>query len=190
MALMRIPVALFLILIGSPLAAATGCEDVWFTRNLIMDRAGYCFASPLGQALFDNSDCVGTHVQPASPDQAVVDQILALEAQFGCRVDTNRTWLDLSDINFRRALTNHPVKDEFEWGCLGWTGPVTPLHAGYHAPLRAIGQISPGDYVSFAYLSDAPGWMYVTTHAPVWGALKSAGWLYWPENQPCAAEAG
>ncbi len=178
----------------SPLSAATGCEDVWFTRNLIMDRAGQCFASPLGQALFDNSDCTATNVRPAFADQTVVDQILALEAQFGCRVDTSRTWLDLPDINFRRVLTNHPVKGDGEWACQGWLGPVTPLYAGHHAPLRAIGQITPGEHVSFGHPSSAPNWSYITSHAPGdrgdSGPLTSAGWLYWPGDMPCAAEAG
>lgn len=189
-AMIRGFVTAILLLAAAPLRAETGCEDIWFTRNLVMDRAGYCFSTPLGRALFDNSDCIGTHVTPDPAGQALINRIRALEAQHGCRVDTSRRWLDMKDINFRKALTVLPIRDDFESGCLGWTGTTTPLYAGYFEPLHAIGQVTPGDYVSYAYLSDAPGWSYVTIHAPVWGAFKSAGWLYWPGEPPCADFAG
>lgn len=188
--MLRVCSLLVTLLLAAPLRAETGCEDIWFTRNLVMDRAGYCFSSPLAQALFDNSDCIGTQVALDPASQALVSRIQALEAQHGCRVDTSRRWLDMDDIHFRKALTVLPIRDEFEGGCLGWTGAVTQLYAGYYAPLQAIGQIAPGDYVSYAHLSDAPGWAYVTVHAPVWGAFKSAGWLYWQGEPPCADFAG
>ena len=175
---------------ASPALAATGCEDIWFTRNLIMDRAGYCFSSTLGQELFDNSDCTGTTVTLDPRSEAIVDRIRALEAEHGCNVDTNRTYLDIKDLQFRRALVDLPIMAEGDWGCLGWTGPEVPLYNSYHEGYQPIGRLQPGDYVSFAFLSDAEGWRYVTTHAPVWGPLRSAGWLYWPERHPCAEEAG
>lgn len=190
--LMRFMLSALATVLSGPVWAASGCEDVWFTRNLIMDRAGYCFDSPLGRALFDNAGCIGKSVTLDPASQAVVTQIRGIEARFACRVDTNQQWLDLPDINFRRALTSHPIRDEFEWACLGWTGPVTPLHAGYNAPLQVIGQIAPGDYVSSSHLY-VSGWSYVTTHAPSFRTLHSAGWVYWPESagrMPCADEAG
>ena len=42
--------ALLCALLASPAAASDVCDDLWFTRNLIMDRAGYCFGSVLGRA--------------------------------------------------------------------------------------------------------------------------------------------
>lgn len=183
-----------LLFLAAPAQAADGCEDIWFTRNLIMDRAGYCFGSPLGQAMFDNSDCVGKQVQPDPYFQPVIDEILRLEKTHSCRVDTSRTWLDIDDIAYRKALTDLPVRDEFEGGCLGWTGPLTPLYKGHHEPFEQLGQITPGDYVSYAYYSahgaNQAGWAYVTTHPPGWGTLKSAGWLYWQGEPPCADYAG
>jgi hypothetical protein len=172
-----------------PSFAADGCEDVWFTRNLVMDRAGYCFSSTLGQELFDNSDCVGRSVQPDPYGQQIVQQILAIERQHGCRVDTNRVWLDLPDIAFRRVLRTHPIRDEFESACLGWTGEVTPLYDGFSEPFRQIGQITAGDVVSFSHIPVAE-WTYVTTHTQGFGALKSAGWLYVTGELPCADFAG
>jgi hypothetical protein len=183
---------MLLALLLSPAAAAaglTGCEDIWFTRNQIMDRAGYCFSSPLGRALFDNADCRGSEVALDPAAQAQVAEIQALEARHGCRVDTGRGWLDMPDLAFRRALWDLPIRDEFEGGCLGWTGPAVALHAGHRPGSPMIGRVDPGDYISFAYLP-VDGWTYVTTHAPVWGPLRSAGWLNTGGAElPCAGYA-
>ena len=187
---MRILAALLVICLSPSIVAAAACDDLWFTRNLIMDRAGMCFGTPLGQALFDNADCSGSQVRLSPENLDVVNQLQSLEAIIGCRIDTSRQWLDLPDIEFRRVLTTHPVLDRLAWGCNGWTGPAVPLYAGYHAPLQAIGQISPGDFVVFDHISGVPNWSYVTSHTYNHGALKSAGWLYWPGESPCADIAG
>lgn len=189
---MRNLAALLVICLSPSVVAAGACEDLWFTRNLIMDRAGYCFSSPLGQAMFDNSDCIGTQVQLGLPDMDVINRLRSIEAGLACRMNTNQTWLDLPDIEFRRMLSTHPVLDDqaLGWGCNGWTGPAVSLYAGYHAPLQAIGQIVPGDYVVFKHYSGVPGWSYVTSHTYNHAALKSAGWLYWPGDDPCVDIAG
>lgn len=180
-----------MLLTATPALSAEGCVDVWFTRNLIMDRAGYCFGSPLGQALFDNSDCTGQQVQLDPVSQAMVSRIQALEAQYQCRVNTQMQWIDMDDIAFRRVLRDLPIRQDGQWGCLGWTGVEAPLYDGYSAPLHAIGKVLPGDYVLFEH-EGLPGhdWVYVTVHTPVWDGFKSAGWLYWPDQIPCASEAG
>ena len=54
---MRFVLTFLLSLCVTPAFALDHCEEWWFTRNLVFDRAGYCFSSPLGQAVFDNSDC-------------------------------------------------------------------------------------------------------------------------------------
>lgn len=178
-----------LLLLASPLYAIEGCEDVWFTRNLVMDRAGYCFSTPLAQTLFDNSDCTGTEVTLTPADTALLARIRSLEAQHGCNVDTSRTWFDMPDILFRKALSVLPVRMDGQWGCLGWTGPQTPLYSGYHEPFHAIGRVDPGDYVLFEHEGTGQ-WQYVTVHIGDFDVFKSAGWLYWTDRMPCAAEAG
>lgn len=46
----------------------TSCESLWVERNQILNVAGQCFETALGQAVFDNGDCIpGT---PALPDVA------------------------------------------------------------------------------------------------------------------------
>lgn len=170
--------------LSAPLTASVACDDLWLTRNQVMDRAGYCFGSVLGQAMFDNSDCTGQQVQLSSYDMETVQQVRALEAQIGCRVDTSRTWLSLMDINFRHALTSYPVLDELPGMCRGWLGPQTPLYAGHQEPFRAIGQILPGDDVGYDHLS-VGDWSYVTVHVPFGDGMKSAGWLYAPQSNGC-----
>jgi hypothetical protein len=187
---MRYLLTCCLLCFAAPAGAASGCEDVWFTRNLIMDRAGFCFASPLGQALFDNSDCTGQQVQLDPGAQALLERIRALEARHQCRVDTTRSTLPIVDMAFRRALRDLPVAADGEWACIGWTGPVTQLYDGHTAPLRPIGQIQPGDYVGFGFETPHADWAYVTIHTQGWSSFKSAGWLYWPGDKPCATQAG
>jgi len=62
---MRAFLALLLAALAAPAAALEICDELWFTRNLIYDRAGYCFSSPLGRAVFDNSDCTGSALKIA-----------------------------------------------------------------------------------------------------------------------------
>ncbi len=166
---------LMLALLASPAHAQDACYDVWFTRNLHFDRAGYCFDSPLGQAIFDNSDCTGTSITLTPQAKQQVDEIKQLEAMHGCQVDTNRTSLEISDIATRRQLRDLPIRDEFESGCLGWQGRPVSLHAGTGPDTPEIGRIEPGDYVLFSFLP-VGDWSYVTVHTHDFSALKSGGW--------------
>lgn len=187
------PLLFFLIsLMAGPLSAAEGCLDVWFTRNLIMDRAGHCFSSPLGQTLFDNADCKGQVGALSPQDQAIVNHIREVEARHGCQVNTNQTWADIPDINFRKVLTDLPIRDEFEWACIGWTAQAAALYAGRYGSARVLGHVQPGDYVNVEHygLPHVEAWSYVLVFHPGGQALKSAGWLYWPGQMPCAQEAG
>lgn len=165
----------FLCLVAAPAAASDICHDLWFTRNLIMDRAGYCFGSALGQAVFDNSGCVGKSVALDSRSARLVGQIQTLEAGQGCRVDTKRGFLDLDDRLIRQRLWDLPIRDEFESACLGWLGPVTPLLAGHDQSALAVGRIQPGDYISYEHVPVGV-WTYVTARTPDW-QIKSGGWL-------------
>ena len=172
---MRAFLYLLLALIPTAAAASDGCHDLWFTRNLIMDRAGYCFGSALGKATFDNSDCTGKSVSLDSGLRQLVDRIRSLERQYGCSVDTGSTRLDLNDLFVRFRLVDLPVAEEFPAGCLGWLGPQIQLHTGRDPNLPVIGRIGRGDYVGFFHVPDG-GWTYVTVADPDW-AVKGGGWM-------------
>ena len=182
---------LLLALLATPAMADDVCEDLWFTRNLIMDRAGYCFGSALGQAVFDNSDCIGKSVSVGAADQRLVNEIRAQEKVLECRVNTGRTRLGLADIETRRKLVNLPVRDEFESSCIHWLLDRAPLYAGHDEGTPIVGRVEPGDNIMWSHISAVEGWDYVTITGPDWGAVKSAGWLPSPKDtSACRQWAG
>ncbi|MEL6206394.1 MAG: DUF4453 domain-containing protein [Pseudomonadota bacterium] len=175
---MRILISAFLALLAAPALADNGCHDLWYTRNAIVDRAGYCFGSALGQAVFDNAGCIGKSVDLSPSAKRQVDQIRAIEAEAGCKVNTAQTRLHIDDLAIRRRLIDLPIRDEFASGCLGYGGAPIALRAGHSAGAPAIGQIEAGDYVLFAFYG-VGDWVYVTAHSDGWGRLKAGGWMDW-----------
>lgn len=119
--------------------ASAACDELWFSRNAMMDHAGYCFKSPLGQAVFDNSDCTTSEPKLSKSAQAMTAQIISNEAAFSCDVDTSRTSLP-PDVLFRsdqrRELATQPPVPA-HWGaeesCGGYLGDPLPVYA---APSR------------------------------------------------------
>lgn len=158
-----------------PLWASDACDDLWFTRNAIMDRAGYCFGSSLGKAIFDNTGCTGKSVALDEQAKQAVRQVQRLEKRIGCQVNTSGQSLDLEDLHIRRQLWHLPLLDELESACLGWLGPATPLSAGHSSTAPQVGLISPGDTIVYTHIP-VGSWSYVTTHDANW-RYKSAGWL-------------
>ena len=72
------------------IGARPSCEALWLERNQIFNLHGLCFRSPLGQAIYDNSDCSSAELRLASVDNERVTAIAAQEANYGCEVDTSR----------------------------------------------------------------------------------------------------
>lgn len=159
------PIAFLLALLPLPALAdvADDCPDLWFTRNLIADRAGYCFGSVLGQALFDNSGCIGKEIALTPTDEAKIARIREYERLRDCRIDTSQPRLDLYDAHIRRLLSDLPVSSGFEGACIRYRGPATPLYAGTSLSAPVIGEIRTGDNVSFAH-EPVGGWSYITTY--------------------------
>lgn len=58
------------------------CHDLWYARNLIYDRAGYCFQTAKAQSYFSNVGCTGG--LPSAAEMREVERLKALEQQFGC----------------------------------------------------------------------------------------------------------
>lgn len=156
----HLPMTLILCAAALPAAAQDVCEDLWFTRNLIFDRAGYCFSSNLGRAIFDNAGCIGNDVEPDPAEQWIVDAILAREALLDCDVDTTARSLDFPDIEVRRAMIDLPIRDEFGSGCIGWRGAPIALHTARDAGAPVIGWIGPGEDIYFGF-DQIDGWDFV-----------------------------
>ncbi|WP_264210302.1 DUF4453 domain-containing protein [Leisingera thetidis] len=162
-------------LLAFPVLASDACHDLWFTRNAVIDRAGYCFGSPLGQTIFDNRGCTGKSVSLPPQAERVVALVKEMETRFGCRVSNKQTYLNLDDQFLRYQLWDLPVRDEYESACLGWLGPVMGLRAGHRPDAPLVGRITPGDYVSHSHIP-VGSWSYVTTSGPDW-QVTSGGWL-------------
>lgn len=180
--------------IAAPMALAEGpqCEDWWFARNLILDRAGQCFATPLGQALFDNSDCVAP-AEALSPKAAdIVAQIRALEAEHACAVDTTRRALDdPGAVAPYRQMEDIPVRDIAESGCIGYRGARLELVTGARPDAAVIGWLEPGMSVGLAHFG-RDGYDYIQVF-PNPDTLDGAfaGWaLIGPALLPCDGYAG
>lgn len=166
--------AAILIVMPLPALATEICHDLWFTRNLIMDRAGYCFGSVLGKSIFDNSNCAGNSVSLSKAETSLVARFRGLEQELGCKVNTAQPLLSLEDMDVRRRLTDLPVRAEFESACIGWLGERVQLKAGHQPDATVVGEISRGDTIGYGHVSVGP-WEYVIVKHRDW-RFKSAGW--------------
>lgn len=183
-------------LLATPLAAQQDdplCEDLWFARNLIYDRAGHCFSSALGQALFDNSDCTTQNATLAPAQAAQVARIRESEAQYSCNINTQRTWLTYpEDLDPYRRMIDIPVRDFGASGCIGYRGPVLTLRNGANHGAAAIGEVRPGASITFAHWP-MNGWSYVSVHPNGYipGGPSDWGWVPIGEGMPtCDSYAG
>jgi hypothetical protein len=179
--------AVLLALVPS-LAQAASCESMWVTRNLIFDRAGYCFGSALGAAVFDNTGCIGSNVALSSADQQRVAEIREVEREYGCALDTSRPRIDLPLLTLWLSLDDIPRPDLFESACLGWRGPVVPLVSGTSAMARRLGEVLPGDTISFGHWP-VGDWSFVEIARG--GRLAGLGWTRLTiSDKTCDAFAG
>jgi hypothetical protein len=69
-------------------ANAQSCGDLWYERNEIYQRAGYCFKTARAISTFGNSGCQyhSEYDFPLTPRQrARIQSIVRLERDSGCR---------------------------------------------------------------------------------------------------------
>ncbi|GKY88839.1 YARHG domain-containing protein [Sinisalibacter aestuarii] len=188
--MIRPAAALIALSLASPALGYDECDDLWFARNLVFDRAGYCFASPLGRAVFDNTGCTGTGVA-LSPDAArLVAYVRAREAALGCAVDTTRTAPDLDrlDLLFAQEVVTAPGEDAS--GCLGWTGAPLDVLAGPRTDAPVLARVAPGDDIATGtvYFPDHPGWAHISVFRA--DRFHAMGWVRDVDWSLCAGSAG
>lgn len=133
-------------------AAASSCEEMWFVRNLVFDRAGMCFGSPL-----------------SARSAEIVAQIKGFEADLGCAVETSQTGFELPTEAALRAAEELPVPSPGESLCLGFNAPTVPLRAAPRLEAEVISSVTAGDAVGFGY-EPVAGWDYVVT-------ARGGGWM-------------
>lgn len=164
--------SLFVVL-GSPLAALTLCDDLWFTRNLVFDRAGYCFGSPLGQAVFDNADCTTSAPDLSKRDKAFIDRVRKVEADWSCQINTSRITIEVDDIQQRRAIRDLPIADGYESACIGWRGQRYLLFSERNTTTEPIGELLPGDTIGWFFAEEgAWGFLIISNE----GITRTTGW--------------
>lgn len=180
--------ALTLVLSVGPAAAQNDpfCEELWLSRNTVLDRAGQCFATPLGQAVFDNAGCVAGDTRLNPLDAEIVRVAEAVETWAGCAVDTEAGGLSVQAMTFRARLTELftvPVRIDTEAGCVNYQGPPVPLHAGISTNLTVIGMIEPGQTVLAAHQALRGGWQYLQVFAAD-GRFAHHGWAQGLNGDP------
>ncbi|MEM9754567.1 MAG: DUF4453 domain-containing protein [Pseudomonadota bacterium] len=170
--------AAFCIVCLSSTAAASAqsafCDELWYTRNLIFDRAGHCFQTPLGQAVFDNSDCTGS-ATPNPLDGQIVGMIRATEAASGCAVDTSRRSLpQVADYAIYGRVQTIPPRSQFESACISYIGTRIELRSGVRPDTAVIAAVEEGANITFAH-DPVAGWVFVV--ATNKDNTVAAGWM-------------
>ncbi len=145
-------------------AQASSCEHMWFLRNLIAHRAGHCFVSTLGRAVFGNEGCA-PGVQVPDADAARMQAVLAIERGFGCRVDVARPALGdpVAEWDWH-VIDLIPVPSGFQSSCFGYRLSSFDLRAAPHADAPVVGMVLKGDSIAFNY-EDEGDWMFLLTDA-------------------------
>lgn len=178
---------------GPALANPVYCERPWFIRNLIFDRAGYCFSSTLGQAVFDNSDCIGTDVALSPRDREAVALIREMEDFLDCDMDTSVQHLQMiHEFDHLRRFALLPIPVDAASGCIGYLGPELPLLTApndYDGPI--MGHTTRDSSILFDFLPE-DGWEFVTVFPNGWeGPEGPSGWVEMGRSMPeCRQYAG
>lgn len=173
---------------SGPALALNVCDDLWFTRNLIFDRAGYCFSSELGQAIFDNTDCVEGEVELTPRAEALVALIRSDEDGLQCRVDDTRTTLDVPEIATRMRMQDLPIATLYESACVGWLGDSLELRTARNDEAEVIGTAERGDALAFQF-QDEGAWSFIEVLGQ--DGLLGMGWAKVQiAEENCVAIAG
>ncbi len=182
-----------LISIYTPAAAFSPCDDLWFTRNLLFARNGYCFASPLGQAVFGNAGCFTSDPGLDAQERDVLADVRDREKALECHVDNQRQQLDVDLIEQRKQMLDLPYATEFEAACVGWLGPALPIHNASHVDSHVIGHLQKGDQIDFFHeeLVDEAGndWFFITQRRQ--DTVVGIGWVFFGDDlDKCEMFAG
>ena len=178
----RLPaIALALMLPLNSIAHAIDiCPDLWLSRNAMYNEAGQCFRSPLGQALFDNSDCTQQLQEVDKDIHAKVAKIRRYERENACNVDTERAEIDVHLIALRLLLRDHPVADGMESTCFGIrSNGLVPLHIAKNEASKITGYIEDGDTIDFFHESEGD-WEFASLVRRDGKNTRIAGWLLGP----------
>lgn len=67
--------------------AQNSCYDLWYARNEIYQRKGYCFQTRLARQTFGNTNCYTRAPQFTRAEQLRIESIRREERRRGCNVN-------------------------------------------------------------------------------------------------------
>ncbi|MFN6979096.1 MAG: DUF4453 domain-containing protein [Gemmobacter sp.] len=175
-----------------PVLASDYCDALWVHRNMLFHRAGYCFASQLGQSLFGNAGCMTADAGALQVNRAEVARLREYEGWIGCRTSTSRNpTAAMRSLKARLdRLIDIPEPIEGGFACWGYTGPAFALHAGTGAGTPVIGRMDPGLSAITEYWPKN-GWTYIVVSTGPGGSVVAEGWTTAQiSDRQCRAVAG
>nr|WP_281356610.1 YARHG domain-containing protein [Sulfitobacter algicola] len=151
-------VFLYLIFI-SPLYAANinqSCNELWFARNAMLDRGGYCFSSPLGQSIFNNEDCSTQSPSIGKAAREMIEEIRKDERDLGCSVDTNVTDAGpfLRFMSERMQLdVQPPIPEDWQsqYSCIDYQGEPISVYSAPDRSSQVLATINVDGDISFSH---------------------------------------
>lgn len=171
------------------------CADLWFSRNAMLDKVGYCFSTPLGKAIFNNNNCTTKQPKVSSEVSEQIAAIRMLEqgdadgVYQSCHIDTSQRELDLPVLELRKQLDFQPVTDGGVAMCIGYRDGEQTLYSAPRKTATKTGAIRQGDSVMMGHL-DWNGWSFGT----VWRDDRpdAVGWYHAPiaDVNQCEGFAG
>lgn len=135
------------------------CSDLWLSRNAMLNDAGYCFSSNLGQTIFDNADCSTDEPVLLADVQQQIGAIATQEKLSQCVVDTSSRSINLDHIYLRLQLDFQPLDEGDEGGCLGYQGNPITVYSAPNPSSKILGTIQPNDSFAMRY-PDWEGWSF------------------------------
>lgn len=185
------------LMLGSGTASAQDaafCQELWLSRNTVMDRAGQCFTSSLGRAVFDNGDCVDGNIRLNPLDAEIVRLVQETEVWANCDVDIDADQLAVGALRFQQNLMflfTVPVRRDSEQMCSGYRGAPVSLYTGISTDTTLIGTVWPGQDVTSSHHPMRGGWEYLEASAPD-GTPLAYGWAqgFSDDRDLCAFSAG
>ena len=82
------------------------CYNLWYQRNLIHAKKGYCFESNLGKKAFSNFQCSSTPQPLSDKEKSDVNNIKNRESALNCKIDTNTIEIPVSNSSQTLNSTN------------------------------------------------------------------------------------
>ncbi len=173
-------VVLLTVVHAGPTRASDLCSDLWLSRNAIYNQVGYCFKSPLGITLFDNSDC---QEEPREASRELRDKVARIrdyESAFQCAIDTDLTQIDVHLMQLRLLMRDQPVADGYESTCIGIISEGwIPLRVGKQQTSRITGYVQDGDTIDFAHEPEGD-WLFASAVRRDGRDVPMAGWFLGP----------